>query len=45
MTIINGIEIDNITIYKNNIKETILNNEPIEDKLHVIIVIYVGLNY
>ncbi len=39
MTVINGIEIDNITIYKNNIKETILNNEPIEEKLHVIIVI------
>jgi hypothetical protein len=39
MTVINGIEIDNIVIYKNNIKETIINNDPIEDKLHVIIVI------
>jgi hypothetical protein len=39
MTVINGIEIDNIVVYKNNIKETILNNDPIEDKLHVIIVI------
>ena len=39
MTIINGIEIDDITIYKNNIKETIINNDPIENKLHVIIVI------
>jgi hypothetical protein len=39
MTVINGIEIDDITIYKNNIKETIINNEPIEDKLNVIIVI------
>lgn len=39
MTIINGIEIDDITIYKNNIKETILNNDVLEDNLHVIIVI------
>jgi hypothetical protein len=39
MTVINGIEIDDITIYKNNIKETIINNELIEDKLNVIIVI------
>jgi hypothetical protein len=39
MTIINGIEIDDITIYKNNIKETILNNDKLEDKLNIIIVI------
>ena len=39
MTIINNIEIDAIS-YKNNIiKEAILNNEPIENKLNVIIVI------
>ena len=39
MTVINDIEIDNIE-YKNNIiKEAILNNDPIEDKLNVIIVI------
>jgi len=40
MTVIEGIEIDNINIYeKNNIKETLLNNDPIESKLNVIIVI------
>ena len=39
MTIINGIEIDYITYNKNFIKEAIQNNEPIEDKLHVIAVI------
>ena len=39
MTIINGIEIDDITIYKNNVKETILNNDKLEDKLNIIIVI------
>ncbi len=39
MTIINGIEIDDITIYRNNVKETIMNNDPIEDKLNIIIVI------
>ena len=39
MTVINGIEIDNIK-YKNNIiKEAILNNDPIEEKLNVIVVI------
>jgi hypothetical protein len=39
MTAINGIEIDNITYRHNIIKLALLNNEPIEDKLHVIIVI------
>lgn len=39
MTIINNIEIDNIEYKANAIKEAILNNEPIEDKLHVIIVV------
>ena len=39
MTVINEIENDNIE-YKNNfIKEAILNNDPIEEKLNVIIVI------
>lgn len=39
MTIINNIEIDFIRYKKNVIKEAILNNEKIEDKLHVIAVI------
>jgi len=39
MTIINGIEIDDINYIENDIKKAILNNDPIEDKLHVIIVI------
>ena len=39
MTVINGIEIDNIKIIRNNIKDSILNNDKIEDKLHVIIVV------
>lgn len=39
MTIINNIEIDNINYMNNDIKLAILNNEPIENKLHVIIVI------
>ena len=39
MTIINNIEIDNIEYKANPIKEAILNNEPIEEKLHVIIVV------
>ena len=39
MTVINGIEIDNIRYIHNEIKEAIINNDPIEDKLHVIIVI------
>ena len=39
MTIINDIEIDNITYTRNQIKESIVNNDTIEDKLHVVIVI------
>ena len=37
MTIISGIEIDNITYIKNDINEAIKNNKPIEEKLHIII--------
>jgi len=32
MTVINNIEIDNINYKKNEIKNAILNNDPIEDK-------------
>ena len=39
MTIINGIEIDDITFTFNDIKLAIKNNRPIEDKLNVIIVV------
>ena len=39
MTIINGIEIDDIDYKINDIKYAITNNTPIESKLHVIIVI------
>ena len=39
MTIINGIEIDNINYKINDIKYAIKNNDPIEEKLNVIIVI------
>lgn len=39
MTVINGIEIDNINYKTNDIKYAIKNNEPIEEKLNVIIVI------
>jgi hypothetical protein len=39
MTVINGIEIDFIQYEKNDIKEAISNNDPIEKKLHVIAVI------
>lgn len=39
MTIINGIEIDDIDYKVNDIKYAIKNNDPIEDKLNVIIVI------
>ena len=38
MTIVNGIEIDNIQYRHNEIKSAIANNEPIEEKLNVIIV-------
>ena len=39
MTVINGIEIDYITYKKNPIREAISNNDPIEEKLHVIAVV------
>jgi hypothetical protein len=39
MTIINNIEIDDIQYRRNIIKEAILNNDPIDNKLHVILVI------
>jgi len=39
MTIINGIEIDNIKFVNNPIKEAIINNSPIENNLHVVMVI------
>jgi hypothetical protein len=39
MTVIFGVELDDITYINNPIKEAILNNDPIEPKLHVIAVI------
>ena len=39
MTIINGIEIDILRYKKNEIKDAIDNNDPIENKLHVIAVV------
>jgi hypothetical protein len=45
MTIINGIEIDDITYNENIIKKSILNNLPIEEFLHVIVVISNPCNY
>ena len=39
MTIINNIEIDNLTYKVNDLKYAISNNDPIEEKLNVIIVI------
>jgi hypothetical protein len=39
MTLINNIEIDDIQYKRNIIKEAILNNDPIEDKLHVVLTI------
>ena len=39
MTVINGIEIDDINYKTNDIKYAIKNNEPIENKLNVIIVV------
>uniref|UniRef100_A0A6C0LF41 Glycosyltransferase n=1 Tax=viral metagenome TaxID=1070528 RepID=A0A6C0LF41_9ZZZZ len=39
MTVINGIEIDFIEYHENTIKSAIKNNDPIENKLHVIAVI------
>jgi hypothetical protein len=39
MTVINNIEIDNIQYRRNIIKDAIENNEPIDEKLHVVVVI------
>ena len=39
MTVINNIEIDDIQYKRNIIKEAILNNDPIEEKLHVVLTI------
>jgi hypothetical protein len=39
MTVINNIEIDVIDFKRNEIKDAIKNNDLIEDKLHVIIVV------
>ena len=39
MTVINGIEIDDIEYRPNNIREAIRRLDPIEEKLHVIIVV------
>ena len=39
MTVINGIEIDHIVYKPNDIKLAIQNNDPIEEKLHVILVV------
>ena len=39
MTVINGIEIDNVEYIQNTTKKAILNNDKLEDKLNVIIVI------
>ena len=39
MTIINGIEIDNIYIRHDEIRDAILNNDPLDNTLHVIMVL------
>jgi len=39
MTVINGIEIDAIDYHVNPIKEAILNNDPIDDVLHVVVAV------
>ena len=39
MTVINGIDIDDIDYKVNEIKHAIKNNDPIEEKLNVILVI------
>lgn len=39
MTVINGIEIDFIEYEQNDMKQAIINNEPIEENLHVIAVV------
>jgi len=45
MTIINNIEIDNTKYHENEVKKVILNNEPIEEKLHTVIVLSNPCNY
>jgi hypothetical protein len=45
MTIINGIEIDDIEYHENEIKKAINHNDPIEEKLHVITVFSNPCNY
>lgn len=39
MTLLNNIELDNIRYNENDIKKAIINNDPIDEVLHVIIVI------
>jgi hypothetical protein len=39
MTVINGIEIDIQKIKIDEIRQAIMNNEPLEDKLHVVVVV------
>lgn len=39
MTVLNGIEIDDLNYTQNYIKMAIQNNDPIEDKLHVVIAV------
>ena len=45
MTIINNIEIDNVKYNENDIKKAILNNVPIENNLHVVVVLSNPANY
>ena len=39
MTVINGIEIDHVRCIRNEMKEAILHNDPLEEHLHVVVVI------
>jgi len=39
MTVLNKIEIEALEYKRNEIKDAIRNNDPIEEKLHVIIVV------
>lgn len=39
MTVINGIEIDNVRCIRNEMKEAVYHNDPIEDHLHVVMVV------
>jgi len=39
MTVINGIEIDNVRYIHNEVKAAVQNNEPVEEFLHVVIVV------